>query len=197
MIIDRTSARDVTVDDIRNLIDTQAREENALEFKEEYHSGSVLKAACAIANFGGGFIVVGIMEDDSHRACGLRTVANIERVEESARQVLRDSLSPRPVIEVVSLSVDSFEVLVIRVSPESPPHMVSSGKSTDFFNRYDATSDHMRYEEIAERFRAKYEASGFLSSYKRPSVTIDSTAGRTSVSLGTEGFYKNDRGTLP
>ena len=89
------------------------------------------------------------------------------------------------------LSVDSFEVLVIRVSPESPPHMVSSGKSTDFFNRYDATSDHMRYEEIAERFRAKYEASGFLSSYKTPSVTIESTAGRTSVSLGTEGFYKN------
>jgi hypothetical protein len=191
VIIDRTSARDVTADDIRHLINAQAREENALEFKEEYRSASVLKAACAIANFGGGFIVVGIVEDDNHRACRLRTVANIERVEESARQVLRDSLSPRPVIEVVSLSVDGFDVLVIRVSPENPPHMVSSDKSTDFFNRYDATSDRMRYEEIAERFRAKYEASGFLSSYETPGVTIESTAGRTSVSLGTEGFYKN------
>lgn len=62
MITDRVSAREVTRDDILHLIESRALEENALEFKE-INDTDVLKAACAIANFGGGFILIGVKEN--------------------------------------------------------------------------------------------------------------------------------------
>jgi predicted HTH transcriptional regulator len=59
MITDRASARDVTADDIHELIEDQTIEESALEYKET-PDADLLKEACGIANFGGGFILVGI-----------------------------------------------------------------------------------------------------------------------------------------
>jgi hypothetical protein len=49
MILDRTSAGEVAPDDIRELVANREREQNSLEFKAEFHSDRLLKAACAPA----------------------------------------------------------------------------------------------------------------------------------------------------
>jgi len=67
LITDRNSARDVAATDIMELVDTKQVELNELEFKQNYDA-DLLKAACAIANSGGGFIVIGTVEDDHHCA---------------------------------------------------------------------------------------------------------------------------------
>ena len=149
-----------------------------------------MKAACAIANFGGGFIVVGIEEDGNNRAKAIKHVPNGQSTADSVRQSLRDGISPRPVFEVSVLSVDALDVIVVRISPRNSPHMVSKDKRTDFYGRYDATSERMRYEEIEERFRDKHRVSETLD-YQTPSVILESTIGRTSVSQGTEGFLRD------
>jgi hypothetical protein len=186
MITDRTTARDVTADDIRDLIARNVEEESALEFKESVEPKDLLKAACAIANFGGGFIVIGIHEENS-RADKLVGLVNSDRVTESAQQMIRDGISPRPVFEVAKLTVDSADVVVVRVAPQNPPHMVSKDKHTDFYMRYATTSDRMRYEEIEQRFRDKHDSGDVTALVQTPRATIESTLGRIDVTLGAQG----------
>ncbi len=59
MIIDRATARDVTSEDIRALIEHRVTEQNDLKFKAEAER-DLLKTACGVANYGGGFILWGI-----------------------------------------------------------------------------------------------------------------------------------------
>jgi hypothetical protein len=185
VITERFSARDVTAADVTDLITTHQAELNELEYKQVSDS-DLLKAACAIANSGGGFIVVGMAEDADHCASA---IVNVERPQQTAdriRQKLRDGLSPRPSIEVVPLRVDSENVIIIRIAPQNPPHMISSDKRTDFFGRYDATSERMRYEEIEQRFRDKFGQGEPLIS-ETPRALLETLSGRREVSTGTAG----------
>jgi len=185
VITERFSARDVTATDVLDLIATRQAELNELEFKQPGDT-DLLKAACAIANSGGGFIIVGMAEDADHCASA---VVNVERPQPTAdgiRQKLRDGLSPRPSIEVVPLQVSADNVIIIRVAPQNPPHMVSSDKRTDFFGRYDATSERMRYEEIEQRFRDKFSQGEPLIS-ETPRASLETLSGRREVSTGTVG----------
>ena len=187
MITDRQYARDVTAQDIRDLIVQRQRESNELEYKVSADA-DLLKAACGIANAGGGYILLGVDEDDQHCASAVVNILNSARVEESIRQRLRDGLAPRPVIEVVPLLVDSADIIVIRVSPQNPPHMVSLEKKTDFFGRYDATTERMRYEEIEQRFREKHE-SARTTLPETVHVVIETIGGRASVSRGAKEAF--------
>ena len=180
MITDRLAARDVTPDDIQALIATRQPELNELEYKQQANDPDLLKAACAIANFGGGFIVVGIAEDSEHYASAILSIDKPQQSADSIRQTLRDGLSPRPHVEVVPLLVGKDNVIVIRVAPQNPPHMVSANKRSDFYGRYDATSDRMRYEEIEQRFRDRL--SLVPSAAGEPSAVIESISGRQRVS---------------
>ena len=183
MITDRISARDVAAADITELVDTKQVELNELEFKQNYDA-DLLKAACAIANSGGGFIVIGIVEDDHHCATRIVNIERADSVADSVRQRLRDGLSPRPSIEVVILPINSDTVIVIRIAPQNPPHMVSADKRSDFYNRYDATSERMRYEEIEQRFREKF-SQGQIPLADFPRSSLETLSGRREFLTGT------------
>lgn len=185
MITERAFARDVTANDIRALLEDRQKELDELEFKLVTET-DLPKAACAIANAGGGFIVVGIGEDADHRADRIVGVDEPERVADSIRQRLRDGLAPRPVIEVESLEVDADTVIVIRVAPQNPPHMISANKRSDFYGRYDATSERMRYEEIEQRFRDKFMQGQLPPSPPASNrVVIETLGGRRSIAEST------------
>jgi hypothetical protein len=138
--------------------------------------------------------VVGIGEDANNCAERIVNVEHAKRVEVSIRQSLRDGISPRPSIEVVSLPVFKDTVIVVRVAPQNPPHMVSTNKRSDFYGRYDATSERMRYEEIEQRFRDKFsqgelpriEDSRVLS----PRALLDTLSGRREVLMGTADAFQ-------
>jgi len=184
MITDRLYARDVTEQDILDLIATKQRELNDLEYKLAADA-DLLKAACGIANAGGGFILIGMDEDAKHQASGVVHIENSGNVVESVRQRARDGLSPRPVIEVVPLTVETADIVVARISPQNPPHMVSQDKRSDFYGRYDATTERMRYEEIEQRFRDKFE-TGQIVAPETPVSFVETIGGRVSVSLGAK-----------
>lgn len=180
-LADRLYARDVTPDDVRDLIAIGQRELDGLEFKA-IADVELLKTACGIANMGGGFILIGIGENADHCAAAAINVENANGVADSLRQKFRDGIAPRPVIEVVPLVVGGVTIVIARVSPQNPPHMVSQGNQTMFYGRYDATTKEMRYEEIEQRFREKH-LSGFSQQRlvdTRP--TIETIRGRTEVS---------------
>lgn len=183
----RQYARDVTEQDIVDLVSAHQRESNDLEFKQTADA-DLLKAACGIANAGGGYILVGLAEDDQHCASKVVGVQDADKEEDSIRQCLRDGLAPRPIIEVVVLAVQAVRIIVVRVSPQNQPHMVSQDKRTDFYGRYDATTEKMRYEEIEQRFREKHE-SGEIDVVATPRAVIETIGGRTSISQGAKGVF--------
>jgi hypothetical protein len=204
VITERAFARDVTADDIRILLVDKQKELDGLEFKVAADA-DLLKAACAIANADGGFIIIGVAEDEENRAHHIVNVEGPKRQSDSVRQRLRDGLSPRPVIEVESLEVDADTVIVIRIAPQNPPHMISVDKRSDFYGRYDATSERMRYEEIEQRFRDKF-TQGQLQQSSVPAdrTVIETLGGRRSVAESTVDallrhlalFEKGDTPTL-
>jgi hypothetical protein len=185
MITERQYARDVTPNDIKDLIQRRQTETKDLEFKRS-SDADLLKEACGLANAGGGFILIGVDEDDQHCASAVVHVEGVLRVEDSVRQQLRDGLAPRPVIEVAHLSVNTADMIVIRISPQNPPHMVATGDRSDFYGRYDSSTKRMRYEEIEQSFRNKHE-SGALSLPETPKSSIETIGGRMDVSSGSAG----------
>ncbi|MGH7660636.1 MAG: hypothetical protein ACRENA_06945 [Vulcanimicrobiaceae bacterium] len=62
MVTERLSAREVTPEDIRLLISSHQAELNELEFKRNADS-DLIKAACAISNSGGGYILEKLLFD--------------------------------------------------------------------------------------------------------------------------------------
>lgn len=90
MLTDRLSARDVTEADVLELIAVGQKELPELEYKSEPpDQPTLLKTACALANFGGGFLLIGIAEEDD-RAIAVANVPEVQRVVERVRQTLRD-----------------------------------------------------------------------------------------------------------
>lgn len=176
----------MTADDIADLIASRQVELNELEYKQQANDTELLRAACAIANAGGGFILVGVAEDAEHCASGIISVERPQDTADSIRQKLRDGLAPRPSIEVVPLAIGIQHIVIVRVAPQNPPHMVSADKRSDFYGRYDATSERMRYEEIEQRFRDKF-SSGQLFIPETPQATLETLSGRREVSAGSAG----------
>jgi hypothetical protein len=194
LITDRLHAHDVTADDILALIAARQYELNELEFKESADA-DLIKSACGIANAGGGFILIGIAEDKDHRASSIVHIPDSNGVADSVRQRIRDGLTPRPVIEVLPLTADGKDIVIVRVAPQNSPHMVSVEKRTDFYGRYDATTEKMRYEEIEQRFREKDE-SGHTSFPETLRVVIETIGGRTSISAGANSALEEYRSRL-
>ncbi len=62
--------------------------------------------------------------------------------------------------------------------------MVIANKRTDFYGRYDATSERMRYEEIEQRFRDKFR-QGQPSEPATPRAALETLSGRRDVAAGT------------
>jgi hypothetical protein len=62
--------------------------------------------------------------------------------------------------------------------------MVSADKRSDFYNRYDATSERMRYEQIEQRFRDEFY-QGQIPITDFPRSSLETLSGRREVLAGT------------
>jgi Putative DNA-binding domain len=188
MIFDRPSAHDVTAEDIKDLLRDGQRERSDLEFKQA-SDRDLPKHACAIANYGGGFILWGVQEDAEHRASGISAIPNSRDEAERAGQTIRDAITPRVDVEVATLTVDHCEIIIIQVLPSNAPHMVSKENHTDFYGRYNASTMRMHYDDIQQMFWAKREPD---LEAPPPKELIDTTSGRISVSVGAEGVLEKE-----
>jgi hypothetical protein len=186
MILERSSAHEVTDEDVRELVMARQRETDHLEFKRE-RTDDLPQHACAIANVGGGYIVVGIQVDGEDRAQAVSNIDKAESVSTSIRQQLGEAITPRPLYEVVPLLVDAQHVIIIRIAPNNGPHMVSLGQRTEFYTRCGTQSLFMRYPEIEQQFREKLVAGSIDEVPETPQSYVESTLGRRLMTTGAAG----------
>lgn len=157
MLRDRARAADVTQEDIVDLIDRGEPEAVDLEYKREPPPDlqRLIDRIAGMAQARGGFVVIGIDEDDEGRARAIVDVNNARGVADAIRARIYNYIEPPLTTEVVLLRVRDKVIIVIRVEPSDGPYMVTYGDATDFFKRVDTDNRKMSFTEIEAAFAAR------------------------------------------
>ncbi len=117
-----SSAAEVTLERVRQLVEQNLPEGLTLEYKESYSSG-VVKSVAAMANSWGGLILVGVRDDaGDDRMVGVDEPTIVQIV-----NACHDSLEPPFVPEIIPVPLDETGdrlVLVVRVDHARAPRPV-------------------------------------------------------------------------
>lgn len=157
MIFDGRSLQELTLADFENLVQSKIPEGPNVEYKINAYGGAeseireMLRDVSALANLDGGYLIMGIRQDETDRANGIVPISNIKQITQAIRQSCLDGISER----IEGLEVRCYEVhpnegiIAIRVpKSNNRPHMVSKGHRTEFFRRYDTDKREMSIDEI-------------------------------------------------
>ena len=159
MIFSGRSLNDISLDDIRLLIDNRVPEGLHLDYKETPYSGrdqdrhEMLRDIIAMANAEGGYLILGVREDGTGRPLELASFDDPQTVVQAIRQTCLDCIRDR----IEGLEIRAFEIgfnqgiIVIHVPPSDwRPHMTIFHKRTDFYRRYETDKRAMTIGEIRE-----------------------------------------------
>jgi len=157
MIFDGRSLQDLSLTDFENLVQDQVPEGPNLEYKSTAYGGAaseireMLRDVSALANLEGGYLIMGVKQDENDRAQEIVPIGNIVQITQAIRLACLDGISER----IDGLEVKCYEVssntgiIAIRVpKSNNRPHMVSKEHRTEFFRRYDTDKREMSIDEI-------------------------------------------------
>ena len=148
-------------EDVKEQISRSEMAENFyFEFKEDEESPAKLcKEICAFSNTYGGYVFLGIDDQKKIKGCHKWT-------ENRVHTTIHDSISPIPVFDVKTFSIDGSNVLVIRIEEGTyPPYIVNDGR---IYERVSSGSFPIKDSvKLTELYRKKV---GF---YDRVSKTIE------------------------
>lgn len=209
MHFDGKSAFEITGNELLGLIG--APEDEWLDFKQQGYLGDSTKGAelakdvTAMANAGGGFIVIGVSEKNE-TAIGFFNVDRADAEVDHIRDQCLQRIEPRLVgLEIVPKTVPtagSPTVLIIHVPHgETPPYGFKWDDRTVFVRRYGAHIRHYPVADLADGFAARKApawVSALTSSLRSPvrPVDIDSSALEQSdpdalIDVMTERFVRD------
>lgn len=120
--------------------------------------------ATSFSNGGGGYIVIGIEENEHAEASALCPAVDVKKFETQFRDLLHEYVQPRSAIEKVfsvrSPKKDGSGVIVIHAAaaqPQQPAAALNDG-TVEFWMRFDRSKRKMTYDEIEKAFRLSEEA---------------------------------------
>ena len=170
MIFNNRPIHEITDQELRNLIGNQEENQN-IDFKQQdYHKDDedpevykreICKDITAMANAGGGYILIGVGERDKV-AQGFYTVNEASKVTQSIKDTCLDHIDRR--IRNLEVELRTFQwknkdvTLVIIHIPESAihPHGFKWGGSTNFVKRYGDVTREYPMSELGDAFSKLY-----------------------------------------
>ncbi|MGQ9555751.1 MAG: RNA-binding domain-containing protein [Anaerolineae bacterium] len=163
MIFGGRSLQDLSLDDLKLLVENRVPEGPHLDYKELPYGGrpqdrrEMLRDIVALANADGGYLIIGIREDLAGRATELAPIDDPEPIAQSMQLTCLDGIRDR----IEGLEVRVFEmgfnqgVVAVRVPPsDQRPHMVIVDGRTEFVRRYDTDKRPMTIAEIRQSILA-------------------------------------------
>jgi hypothetical protein len=164
MIFDGKPTREITADEVRQLVTDHIAEDVNLDYKEKAYdprdpnSGAeLLKDVSAFANADGGYLVIGVRDDGAGCAAEFVNVPNAESARQSMISRCLEKIEPRlNGLDVRCFDVDGNFVLIVHV-PESDrkPHCAKPDAEHQYFwRRYVDGNKLMSTAEIRECFEA-------------------------------------------
>ena len=121
--INNTNWEDLTISDIKMFLEHADAESIFFDYKgDAVGNDKITKEVCAFANTYGGYILIGVKDDGTIEGCTTWT-------EERVHNVVRDTISPTPIIDIKKFRTDKNYILVARVEEgEQPPYITNTGK---------------------------------------------------------------------
>lgn len=172
----------VQFNDIETSLSERDNESIFFEKKNDCISNKdLVKEVSAFANTYGGYIFLGVEDDNTITGCTKWT-------ENRIHNVIRDSISPTPVIDVKVLSKYEKTVIIIKISEgESPPYIANNGV---IYERLSSGSYPINDSKRIDNLYMKNEAnkSRIANLIENPRIIPDSTFPRNICAVVDLGF---------
>ena len=121
--INNTNWEDLEISDVEEFL--QHAETESVFFDNKADSAGnekIAKEICAFANTFGGYVFIGVKDDNTIEGCTTWT-------EERVHNVVHDTITPTPIIDTKQLSTDKSYILIVRVEEgNQPPYITNTGK---------------------------------------------------------------------
>ncbi|MCI6610574.1 MAG: ATP-binding protein [Ezakiella sp.] len=175
---------------LEEIISEKISESDTLEYKDYYFTNGKLtsldqkelaklfKEICALANYNGGRIILGLKEDNNHNPSELSDVGVNKDTFEMWEQALRNKLSVNIIPSLYGIKTELVEVrddtncIIIDV-PRSvlKPHAYNTGSNHEFYIRNGNTSIQMRYNDLKNSFDSLSNRQQKLESFRSERIS--------------------------
>ena len=160
------SLSEVTVDDIRALVDARIKESETLDYKQEFHADEAAKLICAMANKHGGLIIYGVVCDPTtNEPVGFNPLQDA-KLDDRVDSICIDRI--RPIVSCESRYVETHDggrLFIVKVPESDLDHAVDN---RDFYvkqlgqKRPYTRADREELEELRDRRKKSEERRELL-----------------------------------
>jgi hypothetical protein len=149
-----------SLEDLQKLVTEQVQEKDTIEYKRDMYGNSdsdkreMLKDITSLANHHGGYLLIGIDENEEGiptNIVGIEPNNDVERI----TSCCLNSIDKRVIgLDVKDISTGNGRVVIVMSIPESinAPHMVTHSGLYQFWKRHGRQKDRMTIDEIGEAF---------------------------------------------
>lgn len=174
----------INIEDIQILVDNKQKESLILEYKQELAGNDkekkeISKDVAAIANTSGGYLIIGIEEQDGKAISISGTQRKIGRqpVEEWIESVLISNVRPKLTItpKIISIEADHDKVVVVIHIPQSTrrPHMITIGGKNAYYRRHNYQATYADEHEVRSMFLESKNSSDEMNIFLSTRNLID------------------------
>lgn len=193
---------DLQEQDLQSLVGDQVQERDTVEYKRDMYGNSdddkreMLKDITSMANHRGGYIVIGIEEDDEGiptNVVGIEAGNHVERITNSCF----NNIDKRIVgLGIEDISLSNGRVAIVIVIPESinAPHMVTYRGLNQFWKRHGRQKDKMTIDEIGEAFDRRLSNLNRLDRFlfSRKAQILENIGGQTQMAICASPAFLRD-----
>lgn len=173
MLFEGKPLQQLTEADLQTLVRDEWQESDTLEFKRDMYGGTrddkreMLKDIESMANHKGGWLLIGVEEDDNGTAIALPGVEpgnHVERIRSSCLANVQRRLFG---LEVEDVGLSNGNVVVAVRIPQSlnGPHMITHEGLYQFWKRYGRQKDRMSVDEVEVAFENRLNAETRLERF--------------------------------
>lgn len=193
---------DIKEQDLQRLKQDQVQERDTIEYKKVMYGQSdeekreMLKDITSMANHHGGYLIIGIEEDNEGIPTGVFGIEAGNHVERITNSCL-DNIDKRIVgLEVEDVSLSNGRSVVVISIPESmnAPHMVTFKGLNQFWKRHGRQKDKMTIDEIGEAFDKRLSNLNRLDRFLfvRKAEILESIGETTYMVISSSPAYLHD-----
>lgn len=167
MIFDARRPSELSPSEVKGIIGRE--EDQELDFKAIYYQDNtrkdeqiwkldLLKDVTSFANAKGGYLFIGVEEDNNDRATKFRNVENARDKSKSMFDIcsryIEEKLSADEIV-IETYTVDAnTEIIIVRILPaQKQPYMINFQDNTLFYKRHGKKNRSMTVSEIRDAFK--------------------------------------------
>lgn len=202
MIFRGRKLSEITQEHLQRLVDDQVQERDTVEYKAVMYGSAdddkreMLKDISAMANHRGGYLIIGLEEDEEGiptKVVGVETGNHVERITGSCL----DNIDKRIVgLDVADVQLSDDRVTIIVSIPESmnAPHMVTLKGLNQFWKRHGRQKGKMTIDEIGEAFERRLSNLNRLDRFlfERTAELLESIGDKPRMVLSATPAYLRD-----